>query len=194
MVCQMGKKSFIAIVLLVIFCVSALCSCDDGMYSGDECRKIVHEEFGMEQILCQIRMNSIWFVTVDGNKSKDETHPIENEFSYYYNYFLGVKDGEELAVLVPQYKSEKICLSSWIFDVPCREMMKSLREAARGELSTSNGYVYFTMLSPYERGEMLRLVPDLETIQLDVPLMLLCDFDPYAIVQSGGELLIFEIS
>ena len=76
-------------------------------------------------------------MVVDNKSLVDGVYSPEDEFSEYYNYVLGVKDGKEVAILVPRLKAQKHCKSEWFFDMSFGEISQMLEKKSSIDYSNA---------------------------------------------------------
>lgn len=146
--------------------------------------------FGMETLLFYSRQTmGLNGFQKDGKTIGSDDFPIADcSPSYYYYYVVGLKDGKEVAGLIPYYEEEVHWQTNWIFDTSFTEVLNiitsqydSSYEIPERKMLQIINYV----------GDMKDYVGNIDDIQLDVSFMLI--LGDYAIVQSGGEILVFNI-
>ncbi len=188
---------FVLLLLMLIAVMSAFVSCG-GTTSTYECVQYATKKYGMEEILCTIRMHYLVGFDVDGKYLGLDVYSLmDDEYSPPYDYYLGLKNGEEVGLIFPLFRGSKICESKWVFDVSFKEMAQMINAKAGKEICPLGAdlciMAYNTL---YQMDEITKLVPEIENFDLDKPILLEYPYsntEYYAIVQSGGELLIFEI-
>lgn len=202
----MKNKRIFAIVLLLLTLFTAIfafSSCD----SDDVWKTVVYrpKKYGMKEVLCWCSIDRLLGLMVDDEYLSEDVYSVEKEKELHYMYCVGIRRNfwgtkeEEFALIFSGENGAKICETKWIFDTSFREMFEMLNARAGVDLYPEYTLCWIDVLNTLDdKEEMATLVPEIESIALDVPLMLHFENESfhetydYAIVQSGGELLIFE--
>lgn len=192
-----SNRTIAILLVLLVVVILTFSSCDDGL---------VHfktEKYGMTEVLCWFDLDSLVGFTVNGEYWDEDSYVPEKEMSTSYVYFVGLNKNKdkEIALIFDSETGNKICESEWVFDVSFRDMFDMLNAWAGEDIYPKYHNCYMEVLNSLANKEkMLKLVPQIEDMALDVPLMLHYVFEEsayanhdYAIVQSNGEILIFDI-
>ena len=192
----MLKKRTVSILMLAVILAGliSLTSCDDGLVH------INPRKYGMNEVLCFMHPRRLLGFTVDGEYWGEDSYSAENEQESGYVYYFGKKRGKDYAIIFSHKTGKKIHESAWVFDVPFDEMFDMINNLAGEDVypdyHTLCWLEVFNILD--DKDTMQQLIPDFSNVELDVPLALCYSVDDvytvtkYVIVQSGGELLIFE--
>lgn len=192
------KRRFLAVLSLCFLALVMILSSCQGAFTPDEAMKYAIEKYGMDEILCCVHIDDLFGLTVNGEYMSEKTYDYDKEYSGAYTYILGEKNGEEAALIFPLFNGERrVCESKWLFDVSFKDMAAMLNAKAGKIICPVGTEYFFSVLSTlYDKDEMLRLVPQIEQLTLDVPLMFIYSYSNdnyYAIVQSDGNILIFDV-
>lgn len=109
--------------------------------------------------------------------------PNQDEFSFYYTYVLGVKDGQEIAYLYPRWKYQQICKSEWIFDKSFREISQMVENQGSND--------YYSALMYNDKYSIRDKISQADGLHLDKDIAL--RFHDKAVVQVDGQIVILQV-
>lgn len=160
------KKIFFAAAAALISVVTVLIGCTVKRENNkSDAEKTAKEEFGFEKI----------YFTSSGTAENTSIN-----FSHYFFYVLGEKDGEEIFITVPDKKGERSSLYDWPLNLTFKEITQKLNAFYGGEIYTSDNFAFTEIIdSGFENF-------GIDETALDVKFML--SFGKYYAVQIGGEI------
>ena len=178
----------VCIIVGVVLCWKYLVLPIGRKYGYEGAAQLALDYYEMDEVLFAAHLQELYDVVVDDVDLVDGVYTPYNEFSEYYIFVLGLKDGEETAILAPRLVAQEHHRSAWFFDVSFRDTMKLLNNDERGNVFPPERYSRIKIYNAYL--EMEKIVPNIKEYELDKRIMLVCD--NYAIVQSRGEIVIIE--
>ncbi|HIY78229.1 MAG TPA: hypothetical protein H9728_04215 [Candidatus Borkfalkia excrementavium] len=105
----------------------------------------------------------------------------------YGIYVLGLKDGEEMMIVVPALKKQKAYEVDWVFDASFQEIIEKLNSSELGEICPKENYRLIEFVDYLDTIKML--FPAIGDTALDVNFMI--TYLRYGIVQIDGEIVIY---
>lgn len=144
----------------------------------DDAKRIAIEQFGMEEV---------WVVAAGATNSSFNKLLIQETYQFPY-YVLGIKNKEELFIVVPHLKRYPAYEIEWVFDTSFQDIVKKLNEFANETICTLDTYNKFIFI---DNEELIKACKEIPTyLSLDVNFILFFDYS-YYIGQSNHEILIF---
>ncbi len=105
----------------------------------------------------------------------------------YGIYVLGLKDGEEMMIVVPALKKQKAYEVDWVFDASFQEIIGKLNSSELGEICPKENYRLIEFVDFLDTIKLL--LPGIEDTGLDINFMI--TYPGYKIVQIDGEIVIY---
>ncbi len=152
-------------------------------YDSDGAVELALDYYNFDEVLSVAWVSRLNNMVVDNKSLVDGVYSPEDEFSEYYNYVLGVKDGKEVAILVPRLKAQKHCKSEWFFDKSFGEISQMLEK--KSSIDYSNAVIYNNKDSIREH------ISQADGLQLDKDIALV--FGDKAVVQVDGQIRILQV-
>lgn len=152
-------------------------------YDSDGAVELALDYYNFDEVLSVAWVSRLNNMVVDNKSLVDGVYSPEDEFSEYYNYVLGVKDGKEEAILVPRLKAQKHCKSEWFFDKSFGEISQMLEK--KSSIDYSNAVIYNNKDSIREH------ISQADGLQLDKDIALV--FGDKAVVQVDGQIRILQV-
>lgn len=152
-------------------------------YRSDGAVELALDYYEFDEVLFVSWVSRLNNLIVDNKRLVDGVYSPEDEFSEYYNYVLGVKDGKEVAILVPRLKAQKHCKSEWFFDKSFGEISQMLEK--KSSIDYSNAVIYNNKDSIREH------ISQADGLQLDKDIALV--FGDKAVVQVDGQIRILQV-
>ena len=152
-------------------------------YDSDGAVELALDYYNFDEVLSVAWVSRLNNMVVDNKSLVDGVYSPEDEFSEYYNYVLGVKDGKEVAILVPRLKAQKHCKSEWFFDKSFGEISQMLEK--KSSIDYSNAVIYNNKDSIREH------ISQADGLQLDKDIARV--FGDKAVVQVDGQIRILQV-
>ncbi len=152
-------------------------------YDSDGAVELALDYYNFDEVLSVAWVSRLNNMVVDNKSLVDGVYSPEDEFSEYYNYVLGVKDGKEVAILVPRLKAQKHCKSEWFFDKSFGEISQMLEK--KSSIDYNNAVIYNNKDSIREH------ISQADGLQLDKDIALV--FGDKAVVQVDGQIRILQV-
>lgn len=152
-------------------------------YDSNGAVELALDYYGFDEVLSVAWVSNLNNMVVDNESLVDGVYSPEDEFSEYYNYVLGVKDGKEIAILVPRLKAQKHCKSEWFFDKSFGEISQMLEK--QSSIDYNNAIIYNNKDSIRDK------ISQADGLQLDKDIALV--FGDKAVVQVDGQIRILQV-
>ena len=164
---------FFLIILIMLFTLPLTNIKENKM---DDAKRIAIEQFGMDEV---------WVVYPGSSGSTITTQESAN----LPIYVLGVKNGEELFIIVPQLKKYPAYEREWVFNTSFQDIVAKLNDFAGNTICSPDDYHYFKFIDNII-NDKIKWYKTLDGVPLDVDFIMQYRYE-YIIVQSNHEIMIF---
>ncbi len=158
-------------------------------YRSDGAVELALDYYEFDEVLFVSWVSRLNNLIVDNKRLVDGVYSFYDEFSDYYYYVLGIKEGEEVAVLVPRLRAEKHCKTDWIFDVSFCEISEKLNNKKTGSEFASK---YDNIIIKNQLWDIETVIPDFNAYNPDICCALICGDN--AVIQVNGEAVVIGIN